>query len=378
LATQVGSEMVKYKIIIALILFCLPLGLVAQVLENYQEQVNREQYKTWFKKHQALAVRLDLDAFPKSNFRFHIPAEGTAFVNNTLWFVAEHDTILEIPLQDFKEQFSLQDSLAATMTVLKDKIQLGEFAAYKGYFSQQKLREPTVQSGERLLLEREISVFYDFFYLSLLIVFLLIALYKMVFPLELGAILKPLSVFSAEDFSDSTSFQKFFTVEVLFFLIVVSMLISSLVLVLVKEGYYPALSNLVNEDVNRLFLLWLIGTLLLTGLSVLKFIFLRILIFIFDLGRLEFPHFFYLLRIISIIVIGVSLVVTFTTLNYPDRLDQVIEYSIVGFFWAYVFGIVLLFLIMMNRVSFKNYHLFTYICTAEFVPFLIISKLIIG
>jgi hypothetical protein len=368
----------KNKILLSLVLFCLPFGLIAQVLENYQDQVRREQYKTWFKKHEALAVRLDLESFPRSNFRFHIPAAGTAFVNNTLWFVAASDTIIEMPVSNFKEQFLLQDSSKVTLTVLKDKIQLGDFALYKGYFTQQEPLEIIVQAGEKQLVEREISVFYDFFYLTLLIVFLLIALYKMVFPLELGAILKPLSVFSAEDFSDSTSFQKFFTVEVLFFLIVVSMLISSLVLVLVKEGYYPVLSNLVNEDVNRLFLLWLIGTLLLTGLSVIKFIFLRILIFIFDLGRLEFPHFFYLLRIISIIVIGVSLIVTFTTLNYPERLGQVIEYSIVGFFWAYVFGIVLLFLIMMNRVSFKNYHLFTYICTAEFVPFLIISKLIIG
>ncbi len=370
--------MVKNKIFVILILFCLPLGLSAQVLENYQEQIRHEQYKTWFKKHEALSVRLDVDAFPRSNFRFHIPAASTIFVNNTLWFVTERDTVLEIPVTHFKDQFSLQDSLRATMTILKDKIQADELMAYKGYFNEYEPKKAIVQAGEKQLIEREISVFYDFFYLTLLIVFLLIALYKMVFPLELGAILKPLSVFSAEDFSDSTSFQKFFTVEVLFFLIIVSMLVSSLVLVLVKEGYYPALSNLVNEDVNRLFLLWLIGTLLLTGLSVIKFISLRILIFIFDLGRLEFPHFFYLLRIISIIVIGVSLIVTFTTLNYPDRLDQVIEYSIVGFFWAYVFGIVLLFLIMMNRVSFKNYHLFTYICTAEFVPFLVISKLIIG
>ncbi|OYX20468.1 MAG: hypothetical protein B7Z16_06635, partial [Algoriphagus sp. 32-45-6] len=44
------------------------------------------------------------------------------------------------------------------------------------------------------------------------------------------------------------------------------------------------------------------------------------------------------------------------------------------FFWFYLLGVVGLFFIMMNRLSFKKYHLFTYLCIAELVPFLILAK----
>jgi hypothetical protein len=379
LDSPAGSEMVKkfLFLLLAFSFFC-NIG-EAQILENYQDQIRAERYTTWFKKHDAAVVRLDLITFPNSQFEFKIPSKATVFIGNKLWFNTVGDSVVQVHLQDFKQKFHLADSTKVTLTIIRESLNLADFNVGKGYFGEEEqLFDETYLSKENQNPIRKKSVFYDFFYLTIIIVFLLIGLYKMVFPLELEAILQPLSVFSAEDFSDSPSIQKFFTVEVLFYLIVVSMMISSLVMVLIKEGQYPNLANLVNEDVNRLFLHWLIGTIVLTGLTVLKFIFLRTLIFIFDLGRLEFPHFFYLLRIVSIIVIAVALAVTFTNLNFPDKLQVVIQYSVLGFFWAYVFGILLLFVIMMNRMPFKNYHLFAYICIAELMPFLIISKLIMG
>jgi hypothetical protein len=32
---------------------------------------------------------------------------------------------------------------------------------------------------------------------------------------------------------------------------------------------------------------------------------------------------------------------------------------------------------MMNRLNFKKYHLFTYLCIAEIVPFLVLTKWIL-
>ena len=55
-------------------------------------------------------------------------------------------------------------------------------------------------------------------------------------------------------------------------------------------------------------------------------------------------------------------------------LENVLELSLQVFFWLYLIGITGLFLIMMNRLSFKKYHLFTYLCIAELVPFLILAK----
>jgi hypothetical protein len=55
-------------------------------------------------------------------------------------------------------------------------------------------------------------------------------------------------------------------------------------------------------------------------------------------------------------------------------LEMVLDQMISGFFWFYLLGVVGLFFIMMNRLSFKKYHLFTYLCIAELVPFLILAK----
>jgi hypothetical protein len=55
-------------------------------------------------------------------------------------------------------------------------------------------------------------------------------------------------------------------------------------------------------------------------------------------------------------------------------LKIVYTYLMKGFFWLYAFGILGLFLLMMNRLDFKKYHLFTYLCLAEIVPFLVLCK----
>jgi hypothetical protein len=95
---------------------------------------------------------------------------------------------------------------------------------------------------------------------------------------------------------------------------------------------------------------------------------------LFDLGKSEFAHFFYLLRLIAFGFAAVLVVVTFFVINDFNKLKMVYSFLMQGFFWFYVFGILGLFLLMMNRLDFKKYHLFTYLCLAEIVPFLVLCK----
>jgi hypothetical protein len=55
-------------------------------------------------------------------------------------------------------------------------------------------------------------------------------------------------------------------------------------------------------------------------------------------------------------------------------LQSIFSHLMQGFFWVYLFGVLGLFLIMMSRLNFKKYHLFTYLCLAEIVPFLVLAK----
>jgi hypothetical protein len=61
-------------------------------------------------------------------------------------------------------------------------------------------------------------------------------------------------------------------------------------------------------------------------------------------------------------------------MNEFSAMKNALSFSFSTFFWIYILGVAGLFLIMMNRLSFKKYHLFAYLCIAELVPFLILSK----
>ncbi|MEP0711255.1 MAG: DUF4271 domain-containing protein, partial [Algoriphagus sp.] len=132
-----------------------------------------------------------------------------------------------------------------------------------------------------------------------------------------------------------------------------------------------------NLSFSTLIFLWSGGTLILLLLTIFKFTSIKILAHLFDLGKLEFAHFFYLLRLVVIVTIGLVLVCTFFLLNDFSRIEMALELSFTGFFWLYVLGILGLFLIMVNKLGFKKYHLFTYLCIAELVPFLILAKLVL-
>src|SRR5690606_42153382 len=81
--------------------------------------------------------------------------------------------------------------------------------------------------------------------------------------------------------------------------------------------------------------------------------------FLFDLGKLEFPHFFYLLRIVVISTFGLTLMCAFFLLNDFSAVQRGFEILFAGFFWVYILGIAGLFFIMSDRLGFKKYHLFT-------------------
>ncbi|WP_332911690.1 DUF4271 domain-containing protein [Algoriphagus boritolerans] len=163
----------------------------------------------------------------------------------------------------------------------------------------------------------------------------------------------------------------------MFFLFIVGMMISEasvLCLVVFKKDW---LETWIGLDYSSLVLIWLLGAFGVLFLTIVKFMGIRVISYLFDLGKAEFSHFFYLLRLI---VFGSTLLILFGTyfvFNDYQGLESVFYILISGLFWGYIIGVLGLFLIMMNRLSFKKYHLFTYLCIAELIPFLILSKWIL-
>jgi hypothetical protein len=185
---------------------------------------------------------------------------------------------------------------------------------------------------------------------------------------------RPISLLNAEDFSDSGSLQKFFSFDILVFVLIVNMMSAlGLILgaVLFKLEWIESRGDI---SFQNLLIGWIVGSLILLILTIIKFTAIRIVAYLFELNKIEFPHFFYLLRLVMIAITGLIFVSAYFLMNNYGFAKSAVGFSFQIFFWFYIIGLFVLFLIMMNRLNFKKYHLFTYLCIAELVPFLIITK----
>ncbi|GMQ27923.1 DUF4271 domain-containing protein [Algoriphagus confluentis] len=348
-------------------------GAQAQVLETYGVTPNSSEGGSWFNPKVAYEVELSASTYPLANFSIEAPAETTLFLEGRLWMATEKDTLIYISLRQMEEIVGKKEFL---LTLFTPKAK-GERIALK-----KVLNLPSTQvlsSGEttlggplpRLVYGPEIR---DFYFVSLLIILFLVALYRLAYPYLLSALLQPVSVLSAEDFSDSGSLQKFFSFDILSYLFIVSMMVAQLALMVGVVFRPQQLTEQVGIEYSSLILVWIGGSALVFLLIVGKFVGIRLVSYFFDLGKVDFAHFFYLLRLIVLGVALVSAGIAFFVVNDFGRMSILLPYFIQGIFWVYLAAIFALFLIMMNRLSFKKYHLFTYLCIAELVPFLILSK----
>ncbi len=364
--------------IVFLVFFGVSFTGFSQVLENYNPEILEMYPEEIRKPNPKIELKLDLKTFPNSTFRFEFPGESTLFLEDKLWFHTTEDTTFVMPLADFEGFVSEADSTGTLMTVIKKGINASNISIEKGFFENYIAPIEKAAPEKPMPEKRELESFNDFFFFAIVSILFLIAVYKLIYPLVLKLILMPTSVFSAEDFSESNSVQKFFSLDVIFYLLLMNMMAFLLLMFCVKAVGNESLRFIVSGDLNQHFLSWLLGSSLLIVFAFLKFALLRFLGFVFDLKKIVVPHFFYMLRIISITIFIIAFIVSIIVLNGFLELEISVKFLLYGFFWIYIVGVLMLFLIMSNRVSFKNYHLFVYICSAEIVPLLFLSKVIIG
>lgn len=349
----------------------------AQVLENYEGEWSSSVEQSLVGSIGQKQVKLAVNAFPQSFFQFEVPANSTVFVDGKLWVLTSIDTTFFVATNSLKQEFG-RDSLL--VTVVSDKIRLGEFGLTITKVAKNEKEEKELSGEDQFFaLEKRTVVqpLKDFIAVSLLSILALAAVYRRVYPYLLGVLLQPLSVIKAEDFSESGGLQKVFSLDILFFLFLVSMMLAQSLLtgiVLFRPDWFGIGENLTSLSLINY---WVIASFLLLILTILKFSAIKLISYLFDLGKSEFAHFFYLLRLITFGFAFVLVVTTFFTINEFFELKMVFAQLMKGVFWVYLFGVLGLFLIMMNRLNFKKYHLFTYLCIAEIVPFLVLTKWIL-
>jgi hypothetical protein len=362
------SQLIKWFVFFG---FFLSFSAHGQLLENYDGQWKSAQEESWLSSNEQIELDVDLVSFPESELRLRIPAQSTIFVNGRLWILTKSDTVIYKKTADLRTEFGTD---RAVFTVVSSNLASFQTGVWKVLGRMDSSLSPE-RTEEQLLQSRfVVTPIRDFYFSVLFLILVFLALYKLAYPYLLAVMIQPLSVINAEDFSESGNLQKFFSFDILFYILIVAMTLSLGTvtgLVLYRREW---LENWVGLDYASLLMIWLLGSLAILVLTMLKFIGIRILSYLFDLGKAEFSHFFYLLRLI---VFGTTIVILigayFMSNDFP-AMESTFRILMKGFFWFYILGVGGLFLIMMSRLSFKKYHLFTYLCIAELVPFLILAK----
>ncbi len=360
------------KIRLLFLFLILPsLGAKAQVLENYDGLWKSAREESWLGSNNQVELQVDLGNFPESDLRIKLPSKSTVFIDGKLWKLTTGDTVFFRSLSVFQNEFGPD---TVTFTVVSPHLGPGK-TSIKKVLGGSNLEDSVVSPEGNPVNERFVpQPVKDFYFTALFIILFFVALYKLAYPYLLAMMLQPLSVISAEDFSDSGNLQKFFSFDIIFYILIVAMMISQGAvtgLVVFRKDW---LDTWIGLDYSSLLAIWLGGAFFILALTIVKFIGIKLISYLFDLGKAEFSHFFYLLRLIVFGSAVVLLVGAYFVANNFSGLESAFSILLLGFFWFYIIGVLGLFLIMMNRLSFKKYHLFTYLCIAELVPFLILAK----
>lgn len=346
-----------------------------QVLENYDPNIEIIEKRNFFEKTDQAEVNLDMTKFTRADLKIKLPADAALFFDGELWIVSPRDTVMYIGMADLISHFpDGRDRLK--LSVYKKGIKKNEISVTKGVFiDADTIKDAGVEETE---IRRDKDIMKDFFFLAVLLILLLVAILRSVYPSVFTVLLRSGSVFSAEGFWEPSGMTKMYSSELLFFIILVNMAISLILMVYFQVLEIPLLGTYITSELNYLFLIWLSASILLTMLAFLKVLWIKINTFIFGIRKFEFPHFFFLLRLKGV---GLAVVIFLLILLYSNTMmtDQTyLIYTVVGFLFFYLTGILLLLLWMAKKIEFKIYHLFSYLCTSELIPFLAICKLVLG
>ncbi len=160
-----------------------------------------------------------------------------------------------------------------------------------------------------------------------------------------------------------------FTKQQLVVVIFYSSLLSGLFLVFLH--YHPSsLTGGLMFNINLL-LEWLMITGIIVGLIFLKFVLVWAMSWLFKITDRVNIYMIEFLRSGIIFFSVIFIIVSFTLINYPGSLTNLMEKIIYFAIAFYFLRFLLLFFKFHQNTSIKNLHLFSYLCATELIPMII-------
>ncbi|GGZ23111.1 hypothetical protein GCM10007049_14990 [Echinicola pacifica] len=345
-----------------------------QVLENYNPKIQiKEKYELVPSAVEA-SVDLNIGSFPNSSFRMSFPDKSAVFLADRLWFYAQSDTNIRVSMAELATYANATGTASLALTIYKKGISREDLDIKKGVWTRASDLPRGAEPSKEAL--RAKDDFKDFLILAFVVILSLVALFKVTYPIVFQESLRPVTVF-VED-SDGPSGVRVFSSDVLFTLLVFSMLLALFAMAGIHFMKLPIPEAIQPEDLNGFLLVWLSMAVLFMGFSYLKYIWIKIFSAIYHLDKTDFSQFFYMVRGLMMALLILFVVLLGFYLQGYAQMDRLIEILLSIFLSLYLLGLLRLFYLMIKKVPFKSYHLFSYLCSSELVPFLIIVKLVMG
>jgi hypothetical protein len=221
------------------------------------------------------------------------------------------------------------------------------------------------------------TFFKDFVILAGLIITILFALATRLNPKLSSDYLSLQKVFSLRDADDSQSNARLTNSSNVQFYIMTSMLLALFFIIIFKflPANYTLSTSFASESFWKTIVLWLLTTLVILLIFLIKISIIFSLTRLFGLRGLARIHYFNWVRLLLIVFGAASIIIFiyFISRGFSPTFFEVLLYVVSG---ALVAWTLIVFLKLNNKSEHSMFHLFSYICATEIIPLLITIKVL--
>lgn len=216
---------------------------------------------------------------------------------------------------------------------------------------------------------RTITFSKDYFLLMIVILFGLYAFLLSRYPKTFGDFVAVSGIFSFRSRDESFNQTRFLYGSTISFLVVHSAMLA--VLVLIYDKYGPEHFDLYLADDKNIIVRWLLLTLIIYGLIVIKYLLIYYTGQLFNLGKSIKMYFSDFIRLSIVFYLLVFFAVAAFLIGREYILSQAIKYLISIVLTFYMIRFVIIFFRLRNATGFNILHLFSYLCATEILPILV-------
>jgi len=324
-----------------------------------------ESFDTKKSKVTTIYFMLDAAKFPGTALRVSSPELFALFINGQL--MGKRSTYMKLDVDSLRDIF--QSSLVQ-VSVHQDKIR----GAGLQTFIQASVAIPVSQAGPQLL---GFSFFRDFAITGMLVLMIMLIVIIQLNPKLASDYFSISRIFSMREGDDSQAYSRITSsINILFYAYCSLMLGYYLIIIFhFLPSHYSVAVAFQPETFWSAIVQWLELSMIILMLFAAKIILIYVLSYVFGMSEIGGIHFFNWVRLL-LGVFGVLTIVLFLYFIPHGQRENFYVFLLGIMAWIMAGWTILIILKLQHQLGHSMFHLFSYICATELIPFLITIKVL--